>query len=89
MKKWYNIYTESNGIRPSPDHDDIIEHLRDDNFEAFIAVDFTGCCNDKVHWPFMEEEIAMFSKQYPDVTFIVEYDGNEYHVKNGEELTPV
>lgn len=85
MKMWYSIRIEDSYGNIVENHDDIIEELRNDNMDVFLATDFTGTSTDKVDWLYMEQEMQMFSAKYPECVFVVTESGKtevEYRFKD-------
>lgn len=53
----------------------IIQHLRDANTIAADSFDDEGNCLNENRWYSYKEEIAEFSKKYPDFFFVIEREG--------------
>jgi hypothetical protein len=68
------VNTEDN-LATHPNSSEIIARLREENENAFYALDEEGAIQEDAKWYDSEEEMKDFSTKYPDVLFILHGDG--------------
>lgn len=70
-------YTNYSLETDSQENKNIIEEFREIDGNAKYAIDANGDCQEWTKWYDHEEDLKNFSKNYPDVIFILSGEGEE------------